>query len=107
MLRGLSLHRRLAVTLSSARTLLEQRSLSPGVTAPLQWSAADQVAGAGAPSRSPYSPVQGNGGNGGNGDFAPEMAPFAPENMPFAHEIRPHSPIPVLATGECIPIPLS
>ena len=45
------------------------------------------------------------GGNGGNGDFAPEMTPFAPENMPFAPEIRPHSPIPVLATGECIPIP--
>ena len=44
-------------------------------------------------------------GNGGNGDFAPEMTPFAPENMPFAPEIRPHSPIRVLATGECIPIP--
>ena len=46
MLCGLSLYRRPAVTLSSARTLLEQRPLSPDVTASLQWSAADQVAGA-------------------------------------------------------------
>eukprot|EP01046_Picozoa_sp_COSAG06_P025621 COSAG06_NODE_2164_length_7436_cov_5.989778_4_plen_153_part_00 len=42
-----------AVTLSPARTLLEQRPLSPDVTASLPWSAADQFAAAGVPSRSP------------------------------------------------------
>ena len=37
ILGALTLRRRPAVTLSSARTSLEQRSLSPGVTAPLSW----------------------------------------------------------------------
>ena len=38
ILGALTLRRRPAVTPSSARTSLEQRSLSPGVTAPLSWS---------------------------------------------------------------------
>ena len=55
MLRVLTLRRRPAVTLSPARTPLEQRPLSPDVIAPLPWPAADQVAAAGAPSRSSSS----------------------------------------------------
>jgi hypothetical protein len=52
---ALALRRRPAVTLSSVRTSLEQRSLSPGVIAPLSLFAVDQFAAAGAPSRSPPS----------------------------------------------------
>ena len=52
MLRALTLRRRPAVTLSPARTPLEQRPLSPDVIAPLPWPAADQVVAAGAPLRS-------------------------------------------------------
>ena len=55
MLCVLSLRRRPAVTLSSARTLLEQRPLSPDVIASLPWPAADQVVAAGAPLRSSSS----------------------------------------------------
>jgi hypothetical protein len=54
MLCVLTLRRRPAVTLSPARTPLEQRPLSPdviNVIAPLPWPAADQVAAAGATSR--------------------------------------------------------
>ena len=46
MLRALTLRRRPAVTLSPARTPLEQRPLSPDVIAPLPWPAADQVVAA-------------------------------------------------------------
>ena len=55
MLRALTLRRRPAVTLSPARTPLEQRPLSPDVIAPLPWPAADQVVAAGAPLRSSSS----------------------------------------------------
>ena len=51
MLRALTLRRRPAVTLSPARTPLEQRPLSPDVIAPLPWPAADQVVAAGASER--------------------------------------------------------
>ena len=44
MLCVLTLRHRPAVTLSPARTLLEQRPLSPDVTASLPWSATDQFA---------------------------------------------------------------
>ena len=46
MLRALTLRRRPAVTLSPARTPLEQRPLSPDVIAPLPWPVADHAAAA-------------------------------------------------------------